>query len=864
MANVKISDLATIPAFNDDAVLPVVSSGVTYKQTVGGIGRMGSFVSAVDLGADKSGVAESHSVLQNYIDSVVSAAVAANSVPKSGKAHTIVFPHGQYKISSTLRFPPWMRLVFHGAQIDATGLQPWAAGVRTGRLFDVTTEDVNMASTTETHNLGPIISSGYGGIFIQGPGSETDTYLCAAGNFIDGPGNNNNPRNMTIMSFVRAGSFGRGLWVQRQDTYMLKIADCYFGTMTNCIVFSDAQSVTSKSDTPFNSGEAMSITDCTLVPFVSSGGACIVVNAVGYYGITMERGSLDFSNDYGVLFGPNAGLVTVRLNNVHIERANRMGVVAAPAVTRYDNVVILNSCIIHPSNPSGSAGNRSDGASAPDRPLFTGNLTLHLSGANKFEGYGSYARGGRASQGVFLCDANVKLLSYDPIKYLDWQQIPHRDLIINENHSFEKATAGTNLFSADIPGWVCPERFSLVSASVIAAPTLSGLDSFDGSPNILRLSRTGGSASDYFLMRTKPIDVSPGQRIWTTAIVKAPGSTGDIRIIRRIFWYRKRAKSPVPITSIARGGTGAYAGAVATVTTSVAHGLIDGDIVTISGAAQSGYNRTVLAKVVSPTTFEYRVDVGTVTPATGALSYALEEGGLELFNESANLIESITSTLRAKVTTTTAHGLITGDVITLSGATQTEFNRASVTVRKETTNSFSYPILNYTVATATGSPVYSIVSSENGATPKTVSLLEAENRANVVTLGRHGLRTNDKVDITGCTQTEFNRTNATAYLLSNTSFYYVLTAQPTVTTVTGNPTWALTGGARAELQELMKDGWNDTTDPLYTGDRNWALRTILVGESTVPVGAQKAVLEIAFDRMAGDTVDVHAIMVTRS
>jgi hypothetical protein len=64
----------------------------------------------------------------------------------------------------------------------------------------------------------------------------------------------------------------------------------------------------------------------------------------------------------------------------------------------------------------------------------------------------------------------------------------------------------------------------------------------------------------------------------------------------------------------------------ATGTTAAPHLLVAGDMVTISGAAQSGYNglKTVLA--VTATTFTFTVAGGTVSPATGTLVYTAVEG----------------------------------------------------------------------------------------------------------------------------------------------------------------------------------------------------------------------------------------------
>lgn len=70
----------------------------------------------------------------------------------------------------------------------------------------------------------------------------------------------------------------------------------------------------------------------------------------------------------------------------------------------------------------------------------------------------------------------------------------------------------------------------------------------------------------------------------------------------------------IPALSINRTGT------TATVTTTNAHGLSDGNHVTIAGATPAGYNLTAAVTVVTPTTFTYTVNGSLTTPATGTIT----------------------------------------------------------------------------------------------------------------------------------------------------------------------------------------------------------------------------------------------------
>lgn len=79
-------------------------------------------------------------------------------------------------------------------------------------------------------------------------------------------------------------------------------------------------------------------------------------------------------------------------------------------------------------------------------------------------------------------------------------------------------------------------------------------------------------------------------------------------------WTSCTAGSAVSVSSITLSGT------TATVTTSGAHGINDGEPVTIAGANQSGYNGTFQAYVSSTTVFTIQVSGSPVTPATGTIT----------------------------------------------------------------------------------------------------------------------------------------------------------------------------------------------------------------------------------------------------
>lgn len=86
-------------------------------------------------------------------------------------------------------------------------------------------------------------------------------------------------------------------------------------------------------------------------------------------------------------------------------------------------------------------------------------------------------------------------------------------------------------------------------------------------------------------------------------------------------WSTLTIGASVSVTSITRSGT------TATVTTGSAHGISDGDPVTISGANQADYNGIFQAAYVSSTVFTIEVSNSPTTPATGTiLAYPFTEG----------------------------------------------------------------------------------------------------------------------------------------------------------------------------------------------------------------------------------------------
>ena len=182
------------------------------------------------------------------------------------------------------------------------------------------------------------------------------------------------------------------------------------------------------------------------------------------------------------------------------------------------------------------------------------------------------------------------------------------------------------------------------------------------------------------------------------------------------------------ISSITRSGT------TATLTTSTAHGLITGAVVVISGATSSVYNGTYTITVTGSTTFTYVMASDPGGSASVVGSYVVTNFiYADITNTTAYQISSITrSGTTATLTTSTAHGLVTGSSITVSGASPSQYNGTyTITVTSATTLTYTMASDPGSSATANGSYIVNntaILGSgllppfyELGGTPSTTS-----------------------------------------------------------------------------------------------------------------------------------------------
>lgn len=172
------------------------------------------------------------------------------------------------------------------------------------------------------------------------------------------------------------------------------------------------------------------------------------------------------------------------------------------------------------------------------------------------------------------------------------------------------------------------------------------------------------------------------------------------------------------------------------------HGLVVGNSIKITGAAKTYFNGTFTIL----TTPDQNTMTFTVV-ATGSANEPLPTAATW----------SSTITLIATATTPTAHGLTSGQSVTVSGATQTQYNVTAVVTVLSTT-SFTYTMTTQPSGPATGSPLV---------TPPNNTLATA-------TRSGHGLTSGQQVTITGATPSQYNVTNAVVMVLSASQFTYTM------------------------------------------------------------------------------------------
>jgi len=209
------------------------------------------------------------------------------------------------------------------------------------------------------------------------------------------------------------------------------------------------------------------------------------------------------------------------------------------------------------------------------------------------------------------------------------------------------------------------------------------------------------------------------------------------------------------ITSITNTGTGAL------VTTASAHNLYTGNIIVVTGATPAAYNGTYAITRQSATTFTYALTTNPGGDATVQGTYSVAANTITFLAHDGTT---------ANVTTATAHGLLTGNQITVSGCTPADYNGTFIITRLNDTQ-FRYVMATTPATDATVIGTYVVVAQTINTNVQTGIV------AKLTTPVNHDLVTGDQVVISGCIPTAYNGTY-NIIVISATQFSYIMASAP--------------------------------------------------------------------------------------
>lgn len=218
----------------------------------------------------------------------------------------------------------------------------------------------------------------------------------------------------------------------------------------------------------------------------------------------------------------------------------------------------------------------------------------------------------------------------------------------------------------------------------------------------------------YFNPRVAPPDII--ERNGFIEIVKGTGLENDIVNIDAEPYVKANAEHPLLLEGteldiIRTVNTLTYSDTteLATAICSSEHRLKTGVRVTILGAVETDYNGTFEIDVVNSTTFTYEPTVApTVTPATTLTNISAEFNNTVVFSIDSLTVES--STEIKVVTNSDDHGLKTGSIIKISGATESGYNTLSSEIEVTADNEFVYTVADTTGFVTPESPTNAIAT----------------------------------------------------------------------------------------------------------------------------------------------------------
>nr|CAX84058.1 Putative type 4 fimbrial biogenesis protein [uncultured bacterium] len=300
--------------------------------------------------------------------------------------------------------------------------------------------------------------------------------------------------------------------------------------------------------------------------------------------------------------------------------------------------------------------------------------------------------------------------------------------------------------------------FTFSSVAPLGVPTAFGTASGQTSTATATVTAHGYAAGD----------------LVTIAGATPSGYNGNVTILStptaNTFTY---AASPLAnatgTLTVTRGST------TVTATTAAAHGFATGNTITIQGATPTDYNGSHTITVTSATSFTYATP--TVLPPQTGSGITASSG--------------VSTTATAVIA---AHGLFTGDTVTIAGATPTDYN-GSFVITRISADAFSYALTS-SPAPATGTITARLT------TPTALA-----------TLAGHGFATGQTITIRGVNQADYNG------LFSITAtdadhFRYPLAAAP-MQAATGTPL-AVTPSTTAQATAIAH-GFADNAQVAISG-----------------------------------------------
>jgi len=552
------------------------------------------------FGADTTGTVNSRDAFEANRQTIYNTATSMGTyIP----ANIIRVPFGRYKMDSNFRIDPWIKLkTLSPVELDFTGMSNSANAIK----VSVAGAPTLPGTWSNGRKIGPFPSAVLNGVdgvlSIIGPGTSGSSIGVSVGNESDiGSGIQYDARDI-MFSNINVSDFYNILRFNKYDTYLSCFNDCVFSGGTVCVMFQQPAGTSS------NSGENMKFFNCTF-------GSCdqgIVLDASGY-DLVFNGCSLDYLRDFCLKINTGINRNRIVFDDCHIENCYDVGgfisTISSPTVS-----VGLNNCRMVVANNGwrGISGTRSDGGALARIPLFQGPMNLTLNNV-AIAGYENHTI---TTNGLFLCDASVNVISASGVRFSGYKQIISRSSILNHNWKFSDTTVsnGATLDFGSVPGWIYDNGAANFSG------TISNTYGFDGSTLSLKVSRTGSSSGWYRIISEEATPITALDRLASQLVIRAPSTTGTLSTTMLFRGYRKGRTLPATVT----GAT--FSGSTVRVVTGTPHNLQVGHIVTMVGANQAEYNgRKIVTNVDSTTQFRYYAPSTTASTATGTLSYTVED-----------------------------------------------------------------------------------------------------------------------------------------------------------------------------------------------------------------------------------------------